>query len=345
MTIGIDKIQLRVKDAGQKRQTNHLQREGWARGNTWIQTEEGLHVLQKATFYAKDLKTDGYMGNLTIKDEPLADTTWIQFNPTNFFSDYKLTTDVKGAINKAQDIVWSSGLDIDLSCADITRIDITKDRVLTEPVQRYAPTLQQYLHFKRQSNKRAYEDGLTLGNNSRQFTFYDRKLKLDLESIDNDLASNTARLEYKLLNAGRKTWSNTYNIHNAKDLTNDIDQYNTIYQDGLRNLMLKDVIDGNTINLSPITLVNQLKQYKTLYGRNFTDYYLKDYGLLYIIDQFGTEIFIDALAQVTDAQTKEVRRKIKKGISSALQLSQSIKEHKRPVEYVQEIFEQYAKAS
>ena len=350
MNIGIDKIQLKVKEVGLSRQLNHQRLNGWSKSNTWLQLDDGL-VLSKALFFADQcLDHNGqpmyghHNGNLTIEDKPLEDTTSILFNPTNFFSDYKLTTNVKEAINKAQDIVWNAGLDIDLSCAEIRRIDVAKDRVLTEPVQRYATPLTNFLHFRRQSKKMGYDDGWTMGNNSRQFTFYDKKLKLDLDKVQNDLRNNTARLEYKLMNKGREYWAKSYGIYTPKDLTNDVDQYNQIYQDGLRQLMFKNVLDGDTIDLSPITLINQLKDYHRVYGRNFQDYYEKDFGRLGLNATFGIDAYIDAVAQVGNSNVKEVRRKVRKGLANAMKFSQSTKDVRRPVEYVQEIFNEYAQA-
>ncbi len=341
MNIGIDKLVLNVK--GANRQDGQLSNVGWAKSNNYVQTDNGL-ILDKATFYASNLN-DGFNGNLTIKDEPLKDTTSIMFNPTNFFSHYKLTTDVKGAMDKAQDIVWKSGLDLDLTNAQIVRIDVTKDRILSEPVQRYAPTLQNYLHFRRQSKNLGYQDGLTLGNNSRQFTFYDRKLKLDLDKVDNDLSNNTARLEYKLLNAGRKSWTSKYGIYTPKDLTNDADQYQEIYKDGLTNLVLKDVLDGDLVRLSPVTLIHQLEQYKEAYKRNAWGYFLKHYGVLALCNEIGFDALVDVCTHVTNSKRKDVTKKLKKDLSSAIKLGKSVSEVKKPVELVQEIFYQYAKAS
>lgn len=344
MSIGVDKIQLQVSGSI-IRGLGYEDLEGWSRSSNCVKVDGVLHAT-KRTFYASNIKElSSRNGNLTIIDEPLKDKTEVLFNPTNFFGDYALTTDVPMAIEMAQDMVHKSGLDLDLSSAIIKRIDTTKDRVLSEPPQAYNSILANYLHFRRSSTKTQYQDGMWMGNKSREFTFYDRKRHLDIKKIDHDLKPNTARLEYKLLNNGRKSWAQNYGIYTPKDLTNDPEQYHQIFKDGLTNLMLKDVLEGDTINLSPITLINQLKEYKATYERNFLGYFYKDYGLLHLIDNFGIDGLIDSIGQVSNTETKVVRSRIKEDISRAMQLSQSTKgQVRRPIEYVQEIFEQYAKA-
>ena len=81
-------------------------------------------------------------------------------------------------------------------------------------------------------------------------------------------------------------------------------------------------------------------------GRNFLSYFCKDYGLLNLIDNFGADSLIDAIAQVQKSESKVVRSRIKEDISRALKLRQSTSTQlRRPVEYIQEIINEYAKAS
>lgn len=343
MNIGVDKIQLKIQ--GVHRPEGYQLKEGWSKTYK-VMNLDGEIIPTSLQFFASNLSSKSRNGNLTIIDEPLRDTTSIIFNPTNFFSDYELTTDLSRSMDIAQDIVLNSGLDIDLSSASIRRLDVTKDAVLIEPPQNYNPILSNYLQFRRSSTKVQYQDGLWMGNRSREFTFYDRAKHLDIKKIDHTLHSNTARLEYKLKNEGRKSWSENYGLYTPNDLTNDIDQYNEIFVDGLRNVVLKDVLDGDTIVLSPITLINQLKEYQEMSGRNFLSYFCKDYGLLNLIDNFGADSLIDAIAQVQKSESKVVRSRIKEDISRALKLRQSTSTQlRRPVEYIQEIINQYAKAS
>lgn len=350
-SLGIDKIQIKMKLNNASMVTN-LSR--FQRGSGWY--ANGTPILFDGRWYPNGFNFEASEvipsnnGHLTmhLKGNELSSETDLSviFNPTHFGDGYTAHTNISQAINQAQKIVNNAGMDIDLLDGELRRIDIAKDRVLRDNPAMYSQMIQTYCSFNRQSMKQGYPDGMMLGNQSNQLGFYNRYKKVNLDNITNNLKENTARLEYRLFNKGQRTWAKKFGIYTLRNLTNDPDQYEQIYQDGMGKMFTDKIIKDDKVILPPTELVKALEQYYTIYGRNFSSYFLQDIGLQNLVSTYPLDEYINAVDMVNKSPSKVTRYRLKEKLMKSMKMSTLQEKYKRPsIEYIQEIYNQYAKAS
>jgi hypothetical protein len=100
------------------------------------------------------------------------------------------------------------------------------------------------------------------------------------------------------------------------------------------------------VDMSPMTLIQLKEESKLLYGRNWRGELYKQFGLIYLHDLFGRETLVEILSEGDKRKAKDIRYEMNKSLGKSLKTRQSIQVHsRRSIEYVQEIINQYAKAS
>jgi hypothetical protein len=351
LDIGVDKVQVKFMLDTTKLVHNFDELDtiaGWKVNGTPIKVDN-IWLPSGYTYQAKEVHKHNN-GHLTMKlhGNCLSNESYlsVMFNPTHFGNGYTAHTNILQATEKAQQIVRSAGVDIDLKDGQLMRVDIAKDRTLQECPDYYATMMNRFLSFRRESNRAEHSNGIHMGNRSRQWGFYNRTLKVNLDNIENDLPENVGRMEYRLFNEGKKSWTKAYNITTLRDLSNDRDQYQEIYKDGMGLIFTNKLVNNDVVILPPTELHKMLEQVHSMYGRNTIQYVLSARGIMSFIEDYGEKGVIEAIAKFNGAETKKVRQKIKMHMARAITIGQALKMNSRPsIEYIQEIYNQYAKAS
>lgn len=351
LDIGIDKIQVKFKldNTNLVHNFDNLDMElGWkAQGspikidNVWMPSGY-IYQASEVKAYNNGHLTMKLHGNALLSESHLS----VMFNPTHFGNGYTAHTNILQAKEQAQKLVIDAGVNIDLNDGLLMRVDIAKDRELKECPDYYATMMNRFLSFRRESNRAENYNGIHMGNRSRQWGFYNRTLKVNLDKIQNDLPENVGRMEYRLFNEGKKSWTKAYNITTLSDLTNDRDQYTEIYRDGMGLIFTNKLVNNDVVILPPTELRQMLEQVRATYGRNTIQYVISAYGIKSLIEDYGERGVIEAFAEFNNTETKKVRQRIKMQFARALTIGQALKINARPsIEYIQEIYHQYAKAS
>lgn len=351
LDIGIDKVQVKfvLDNPNLVRNFDELERmPGWkVQGsplkvdNMWMPSG---YIYQSSEVQANN---NGHLtmklhGNSLINENHLS----VMFNPTHFGNGYTAHTNIKQATEQAQKLIIDAGIDIKLNEGQLMRIDIAKDRELKECPDYYATMMNRFLSFRRESNRAENYNGIHMGNRSRQWGFYNRTLKVNLDKIENDLPENVGRMEYRLFNEGKKAWQKAYNIRTLADLTNDRDQYIDIYRDGMGLIFTNKLVNNDIVILPPTELRQMLEQVRSIYGRNTMQRVISAYGIKTLIEDYGERALIEVWADFNKTEQKKVRQQVKIQMSRALTIGQALKLNARPsIEYIQEIYYQYAKAS
>lgn len=351
LDIGIDKVQVKFKldNTNLVRNFDELERmPGWKVQGSPIKVDN-IWMPSGYIYQASEVQ-DNNNGHLTMKlhgNSMLSESHLsVMFNPTHFGNGYTAHTNIRQAKEQAQKLVIDAGVMIDLNDGELMRVDIAKDRKLKECPDYYATMMNRFLSFRRESNRAENYNGIHMGNRSRQWGFYNRTLKVNLDKIENDLPENVGRMEYRLFNEGKKSWTKAYNITTLSDLTNDRDQYTEIYRDGMGLIFTNQLVKNDVVILPPTELRQMLEQVRATYGRNTIQYVISAYGIKSLIEDYGERGVVEAFSEFNNTDTKKVRQRIKMQFSRALTIGQALKINARPsIEYIQEIYYQYAKAS
>lgn len=168
--------------------------------------------------------------------------------------------DVQNGVNIIQDYLTTIGLSTNLSSYKISRIDLAKDREMTDKVFTYHQALQM-IDGKRMKEAVQYPDGFRIGNQSRQSIFYDKGLEIEPKAG----ATNNMRCEMRLLksDAVQKVMniSHVHQVHNLQ--TQDVSK---IYSGFLSNDVFR-IGNYQQMSFDFMTEVSILKDFKQK-GRN-----------------------------------------------------------------------------
>ena len=348
--LGIDKVELIFPSDAVKLRSGFNRNEGWSSRPVYNECEEfGSYPVQRRYFTPTKLGT----GNLTmvLDNEVYEPRVSTIFNPTTCLHEFALTTDMKKVRDIMQDIIYKAGIDADIEDGESKRYDITKDRILSERADNFVSPLASFLSFRRQSTHLEYDNGCTLGNQSKQLGFYNRYAKLEKDGLLRNaiLHENTSRLEYRLLSKGKRSWAKTYNLHTFKDLVNaSVDDFNGIFIDGLKNVGLKDKLNGEELDVNairPMSLITTMQQYEAAFGRNWFQTYLKHGGIVSLVEQYSLDTLVMALCEVGGGKKSKVERiRIKAALNDAIKLNMKLTEGRSSLDYIHEFYEQFRQA-
>ena len=343
--IGVDKVWMHVGADGINTSGINLEGERWS-GTPRSRKVDGEYMPVRDTFRFEGVGEGHLMGTV----DTLRRSAEIQFNPTHFYSDYKLASNVGDAFNRAFDLMASIGLKIDVDACKIKRFDTAIDATLTESPSNYAAPLQMYLSAKRESTRLAYSDGLTIGNQSMQIGFYNRSLHLTKKKITHALHDNTARNEIRCLSQGSKVWMPKYYGDSIADVMRlDFLGLHDIYCEQFKTLV--SIADESARLGIPHEMEmasdvrDEMLYFKSIYGTHWQSRIFSAYGLQAAIDKVGEIPLIEMIVDVDNHKTpKLTRHRLKKKHADLLTLER-IKHtfaHRKPISYVDEYLQTFA---
>ena len=354
---GIDKIQLIFPPDAIRLRNGFNRNEGWSQRPRCMEHEElGLYPVERQ--YFSDAKLGTGNATMVLENETCEPRLSLLFNPTTCLHDFALTTDMKKVHEVMQDVIYKAGIDADILEGNCKRIDVTKDRIMSEKADNYVSPLASFLSFRRQSTHLEYANGCTLGSQSKQLGFYNRYAKLEKDGLLNNsiFHKNTARLEYRLMSKGKRTWTKSYNLHTFNDVvTASMDQFNDIFIDGLRNVGLKDKLNGEELDVDairPMSLIASMQEYKeycTLNpkgSRNWFQTFLKHRGIVSVVEQYSLDTLVNALVEVGGGvkNSNLARSRIKKDLNDAIKLNTKLTQGRSSLDYIHEFYEQFRQA-
>jgi hypothetical protein len=335
--VGVDKVWMRVASDGIDVGSINLEGERWS-GTPKSRKVDGAYMPVRDTFRFEGVGEGHLMGTI----DTLRRTAEIQFNPTHFYGDYALTSNVGESFSRAFDLMASIGLKIDRDACTIKRFDTARDAALTESPSNYAAPLQMYLS--------AYSDGLTIGNQSMQIGFYNRALHLKKKKIAHALHDNTARNEIRCLSQGAKVWMPKYFGHSIADVMKlDASGLNEIYREQFKTLV--SIADESARIGTPHVMemasdvYDEMLYFKSIHGSYWQSHLFAAYGLQALTEKVGEIQLVDIIVDVDDNKTSKLtRHRLKKKHADLLTLER-IKHtfaHRKPISYVDEYLQIFA---
>jgi hypothetical protein len=343
--VGVDKVWMRVASDGVDISQINLEGDRWSR-TPKSRKVEGAYMPVRDTFRFEEVGEGHLMGTI----DTLRRTAEIQFNPTYFYGDYALTSNVGESFNRAFDLMASIGLKIDRDACAIKRFDTARDAALTEYPSKYAKPLEMYLSAKRESTRREYSDGLIIGNQSMQIGFYNRTFHLNKKKVAHALHANTARNEIRCLSQGAKIWMPKYFGDSIADVMKlDASGLNDIYLEQFKSLV--SIADESARIGMPHEMEmtsdvrDEMLYFKSIYGAHWQSHLFSAYGLQSLYDKVGEHLLIDMIVDVDDNKTSKLtRHRLKKKHTDLLTLER-IKHtfaHRKPISYVDEYLQTFA---
>jgi hypothetical protein len=262
-TIGIDKITLSTNDFGVEK----------IRGKFRVKAD--IPETGDLPIYF-DLNGGKIEANSYYKNTQLASYNvnkhglMVSFNPSTKYHPYDLISTgdkLERVINEVSKELNTLGIRTDINQAKITRADLTRNTILSNPFSVYMNGLR-LLKGKRQSSTE-YPDGFLIKNRQHQTIFYDKGLKLKLDKTPIPIPPNLARGEVRAIR--NKTVNRYFQINTIPDLLETPpDEINRFFKDYLNEVIFKRVSFGEQ---SLIDFDSEIQLYHTLKTRKPKGYF------------------------------------------------------------------------
>lgn len=290
---GIDKIRLHTREFS-VRDTRNIaivpntkkQGEEDAIPKELFRVGEGM-VYGSQAYHNAD---NGALGNLVFEINGYGFSA--HWNPSKLAGKYTgelaNLSDISTSLPVVQDYLRQNGVLVNVADAKLTRLDLAKDRQMSDKVRSYATALSS-LDGKRMKERVQYPDGVRIGTQSKQGIFYDKGLELSPA----DGSTNNMRGEFRMLKG--ETIKSTLGTITAGELTSLHQQdISTAYANYI-NADLYRMGNAEQLSFSFTTEVEVLKFYRTTFKRNALLYWFVQEGIQMKLERIGD---MDTLAKI-----------------------------------------------
>ena len=231
----------------------------------------------------------------------------LQLSLPKFFNgnNFKATNlyDLKKNLLKIQKYLTTIGLYTNILDANLSRLDT----FLNIPVKHSFKSYNSILSNLRLSRLKNFEyAGTTFlyRNTQHQICIYDKIKELENQNINLDIKGNFVRIENRLLK--KRKIMDSIGYYKVKDLQDRLSEIKDNYENTINDKIFS--VNANVKNnlsgikdqriLTKENVESYLLQLKNSQGRNFTDSFIKNVGLLYLQNNDKLNIFKDALSDI-----------------------------------------------
>lgn len=216
----------------------------------------------------------------------------VRWNPSKLAGKYTgelaSISDVSASIPVLENYLQQIGILLNLSECKLSRLDLAKDREMSDRVRSYATALSS-LDGKRMKERVQYPDGVRIGTQTKQGIFYDKGLELKPK----EGSTNNMRGEFRLLKG--KPIQATLGISKLRDLTSLHQQdISTAYANYI-NADLYRIGNADQLSFSFTNEVDTLRFYRTHYKRNAIYAWLIEESIQMKLERIGD---METLSQI-----------------------------------------------
>ena len=300
MQIGIDKIALTSQEFS-------------AVDLSKFSTSYVKHPGEPLKYLITDQQGSEYFGNKAFiqTDSAIIDINskgiLVVFNPCKLLHPYKLNSDLSTITDTIKQEVREAGIDLDLEYCSVSRIDLTKQAEMKQPVHNYSDAFG-YMRGKRLVSK-SYPSGYYFGNKSTESVFYDKRTEMAQKFKMQIPESNFMRAEVKYKRTKNVITELQVQTYQAL-LQADTDQLNSSYNSYLNKRVFSKIHDGEQLTLNFTNEVELLKAYLVRHPRGGITKYLFSLGIDTAIELFGSLDGIKHLLEASDVPRSTVYRTI-----------------------------------
>ena len=268
---------------------------------------------EEVPFLINDSQGNDYFGNKAFiqTDNSIIDINnrglLIAFNPSKILHPYKLNSNLKEITETIKKEVSKSGIDTDINNMRVSRLDLTKQAEMKQPIHTYNDVFG-YLRGKRLTSKQ-YPSGFNFGNKSNEVVFYDKRAEMVYKHKMNLAEKNFMRAEVKFKKS--KNVCSETSLTNYRNLLDaPLDQLKTSYDNYLNNRVFNNMNLGEQLTLNFYKEADILKSYISQHPRGGINKYLMDLGLDTALEMFSGLEGFKMLLEAIDVPQRTIYRTI-----------------------------------
>jgi len=199
------------------------------------------------------------------------------------------------------------GIATDLSKAQLSRVDVTRNIQAAEAFPIYRPVLQ-LVEGQRLRDKREYIDGFLWGNTRQQVCAYDKGAQVEAKGGNASGLRNVLRFEYRMRDAGK--CKDVFGFSQLGDLLREYDSIGDTYRGKMKEHVFRFTPDNLEV-LSGRKLEEEMRDFMEYAGRNWQAKLIEAYGVRELVKLAEVDTIKKIVASLTHDRKKAYRIGVK----------------------------------
>jgi hypothetical protein len=285
-SFGIDKVKLHTKQF-------HVRELNLEKG--WVGVPPRIQLNSKSdvwyvTGQGQELNEEKWYNNIgpaivEVKQGGLG----IHYNPSTIDHNFELTKDLSRSWEQVKHQLDDLGIQWEEDSCPMTRVDLTKQRVMQHPSYVYTNALGM-VKGKRMNSRTYGSNAVEVRNTQRALVCYDKTLQLREQKNVTDAPNNLLRMEAR--------WTSKKSIgalHQGLHLTNvgQLVTASTAHLEDCYNKFLTNNVfrtDGEQLSLDLVTERDVLTYYLNRHERGAFKQYVSSFGIPTMVEKFGQNL-------------------------------------------------------
>ena len=167
------------------------------------------------------------------------------------------------------------GIKTDMSKAQLSRVDVTRNVQASEPFTAYRPVLQ-LVEGQRLKDRREYMDGYLWGNAKQQVCAYDKGAQVTAMRGDASGLRNVLRFEYRMRDAEK--CRDVFGFGQLGELLWEYDSIGEVYRQKMKEHVFRFTPDDLEV-MSGKSLAQEIDSFMQYAGRNWKQKLIEAYGV------------------------------------------------------------------
>ena len=309
-TFGVDKIRLHTSDF---RLGNVDLKKGWEGKPARIKLGDGPDVWH-VTGDGQQLDQDRWFNNTgSAIVEASRRGLSVHYNPSTLDHTFHLTNDCTRSWELVKRELDELGIQWEEDNARMTRVDLTKQKVMEHPSYVYTNALGM-VKGKRMGTRTYGSNAVEIKNGQRGLVCYDKTLQLREQKDVKDAPENLLRMEAR--------WTSSKAIgglHTGLHLTNvgELVKASTAHLEDCYNKFLTNNVfrsnDGQQLSLDLVREKDVLTYYRNTHERGAFTAYVSAFGMPALVEKFGADLsLLEALLTDVGYSRAQVYRNVDK---------------------------------
>ena len=199
------------------------------------------------------------------------------------------------------------GIKTDLSKAQLSRVDVTRNVQASEPFTAYRPVLQ-LVEGQRLKDRREYMDGYLWGNAKQQVCAYDKGAQVTAMRGDASGLRNVLRFEYRMRDAEK--CRSVFGFGQLGELLQEYDSIGAAYRQKMREHVFRFTPDGIE-QLSSKSAGEEIDSFMQYGGRNWKQRLISAYGVREMVKMMEVDTFTKLMQEKTGSRFEAYRFGVK----------------------------------
>jgi hypothetical protein len=211
--------------------------------------------------------------------------------------------------------LYGIGIATNLSKAQLSRVDVTRNIQASESFTTYKPVLQ-LVKGQRLKDRREYMDGFLWGNTRQQVCTYDKGAQVTAMGGDASVLRNVLRFEYRMRDAGK--CKDVFGFSQVGELLAEYDSISDTYRTKMKEHVFR-FTPNDIETMSGQSIAEEIETFMVHAGRNWKQKLIEAYGVRELVKIAEVDTLKSVIEEKTGSRKEAYRfgKKLEQGAVNA----------------------------